>query len=150
MVNSALEGVRVVSFYPLTDAQLAFLLTGSFVSPLSAPSMDDFVERRKLPRISVRYPVILYSPMGTVQGATKNISATGACIECSTLLRVNEPCWMEIGIPQRPVAVRGTVLWSSLVINRSKAEVSYAGLSIMRIEEEDREWLNTAILRQGE
>jgi len=112
--------------------------------------MDDFVERRKLPRMSVRWPVRLHSPMGTVQGATKNITSTGACIECSTLLSVNEPYWMEIGIPQRPVAVRGRVLWSNLVINRGKTEVSHAGLSIMKIEEEDREWINTAVLGQGE
>lgn len=112
--------------------------------------MDDLPERRKLPRMSVRWPVRLYSPMGTVQGATKNITATGACIECSTLLRVNEPYWMEIGIPQRPVAVRGIVLWSDFVVDRSKTEVSHAGLSIMKIEEADREWLNAAILRQGE
>ena len=110
--------------------------------------MDDSSDRRKLSRMSVRWPVTLHSPAGTVQGETKNITAIGACIECSSFLRVNEPYWMEIGIPQRPVAVRGTVIWSNLVINRSKTEVSHAGLSIMRIEEEDREWLNAAILSQ--
>ena len=112
--------------------------------------MDDFAEKRKLPRFSVKWPVTLHSPAGTVQGETKNISAIGACIECNTLLKVNEPYWMEIGIPKRPVAVRGTVVWSNLVIDRSETEVSHAGLSIMKIEEEDREWLNTAILRQHE
>ena len=112
--------------------------------------MDDFPEKRKLPRLNVRWPVTLHSPTGTVKGETKNISATGACIECHTLLRVNEACWMEINIPQRPVAVMGTVIWSNLVINRSEKEVSYAGLSILKIEEEDREWLSTSILRQHE
>jgi hypothetical protein len=111
--------------------------------------MDDFLERRKLPRMRVRWPVTLHSPTGTVQGTTENITVSGACIECSTHLMVNEPCWMEIGIPQRPVAVMGTVIWSSLLIDRSETEVSHAGLSIMRIEEEDREWLNTAILGQS-
>jgi len=112
--------------------------------------MDDFAEKRKLPRLSVRWPVTLHSPAGTVQGETKNINASGACVECGTLLRVNEPYWMEIGIPERPIPVRGTVIWCYLLIDRSQTEVSHAGLSIMRIEEEDREWLNTTILRQGE
>lgn len=98
----------------------------------------------------VRWPVTLHSPAGTVQGETKDITVMGACICCSTLLRVNEPYWMEIVIPQRPVAVRGTVVWSNLVINRSKTELSHAGFSIMKIEEDDREWINTAILGQGE
>jgi hypothetical protein len=111
-------------------------------------TMVDFAEKRKLPRMSVKWPVTLHSPTGTVQGETKNITATGACIECGSLLRVNEPYWMEIEIPQHPVAVRGTVIWSNLVINRSETEVSQAGLCIMKIEEEDREWLNTAILAQ--
>ena len=112
--------------------------------------MDDFAEKRKLPRLSVRWPVALHSPAGTVQGETKNISATGACIECDTLLKVNEPYWMEIGIPKRPVAVRGIVVWSNLVISRSENEVSHAGLSIMKIEAEDREWLKRAILGGGD
>jgi hypothetical protein len=55
---------------------------------------------------------------------------------------------MEIGIPRRPVAVRGKVIWSNLAINSSGTEVSHAGLSIMKIEEEDREWLNKEILRR--
>ena len=111
--------------------------------------MDDFVERRKLPRMRVRWPVTLHSPMGTVQGETKNITIAGACIKCSSFLWVNEPYYMELGIPQRPVAVRGTVVWSNLDINRSQGEVSHAGLSIARIEEKDREWFNTAILENG-
>jgi hypothetical protein len=112
-------------------------------------TVDDFVERRKLPRMSVRWPITLHSPMGTVQGETKNITATGACIKCSSFLMVNDPYYMELGTPQRPVAVRGIVIWSNLIINGSEVEVSHAGLSIMRIEEEDREWLNTAILEHG-
>jgi hypothetical protein len=112
--------------------------------------MDDFAEKRKLPRLSVRWPVTLSSPAGTVKGETKNISAIGACIECDILLGVNEPYWMEIGIPQRAVAVRGTVIWTNLVIDRSETELCHAGLSIMRIESEDREWLNSAILGGGD
>jgi hypothetical protein len=136
-------------FYPLTHAQLAFPLARNSFSPLSEPAMADFVERRELPRMSVRWPVTLHYPEGTVQGQTKNISATGACIECDTLLSVNEPYWMEVEIPQRPVAVRGIVIWSSLIINRSETEVSHAGLSITTIEEEDREWFNATILEGG-
>ena len=57
---------------------------------------------------------------------------------------------MEIAIPKRPVVVRGRVIWSNLVINRSKNKVSKKGLSIIRIAAEDREWLNKAILGGGE
>ena len=112
--------------------------------------MDDFVERRRLPRMMVKWPVTLHSPSGTAQGATKNLNATGACIECGTLLEVNEPYWMEIGIPERSVAVRGTVVWSNLAVNQSETDVSHVGLSITRIEEGDREWFNNAILGGSE
>jgi len=57
---------------------------------------------------------------------------------------------MEIAIPKRPVVVRGRVIWSNLVINRSENKVSKKGLSIIRIAAEDRAWLNSAILGDGE
>jgi hypothetical protein len=49
----------------------------------------------------------------------------------------------------RFLIVRGIVIWSSLIINRHETEVSHAGLSITRIEEEDREWFNATILEGG-
>jgi hypothetical protein len=72
--------------YPLADTQVELPHTICFILPLNAASMDDSVERRKLPRMSVKWPVVLHSPMGTTQGETRNITDTGACIECSILV----------------------------------------------------------------
>jgi hypothetical protein len=108
--------------------------------------MEDFIERRKLPRMSVSWPVTLYTATGEMEGVTRDLTSTGAYIQCSERLRLHEECWLQIGVPHRTLMLKGKVMWSNLVIDESGTEVSHAGLSFIHIESEDRTALRDAIL----
>ena len=49
------------------------------------------VERRKEPRIDVRWPVAVMSDQGTIRGETRDISSEGVAIFCDEPLRLDEP-----------------------------------------------------------
>ena len=46
----------------------------------------NFDQRRKYPRVEVRWPVRMMTPEGDMDGTIENISAGGAYIRCGTLL----------------------------------------------------------------
>ena len=111
--------------------------------------MGDFTESRKLPRMSVSCPVTLYTAAEEVAGQTRYITSTGAYVECSERLNINETCWLQIRIPHRELMLMGKVIWSNLVTDNTGKEVSHAGLCFIHIEGEDRQVLNDAILESG-
>ena len=108
--------------------------------------MDDFAERRKLPRIRVSWPVTVYTSAGELTGETKNLTPSGASIQCKERLNLNETCWLQIRVPRHDLMLMGKVVWSDLVIEKTGADVSHAGLSFIHIEGEDREILRDAIM----
>jgi len=108
--------------------------------------MEDFKERRKLPRMSVSWPVTLYTAAGEVEGITRDLTSTGAYVQCSGLPKVHEAYWIQIGVPHRTLMLRGKVIWSNLVIDETGKEVSHAGILFIKIEDEDRCVLRDAIL----
>jgi hypothetical protein len=108
--------------------------------------MEDFVERRKLPRMSVSWPVTLYTAAGEVEGVTRDLTPTGAYVQCKERLKLHEECWLQIGVPHRSLMLKGKVIWSNLVIDESGTDVSHAGFSFIHIESEDRRVLRDAIL----
>jgi hypothetical protein len=108
--------------------------------------MEDFIERRKLPRMSVSWPVTLYTAAGEIEGVTRNLTSNGAYIQCRERLKQHEECWLQIGVPHRTLMLKGKVIWSNLVMDENGTEVSQAGLSFIHIESEDRMALRDAIL----
>jgi Tfp pilus assembly protein PilZ len=111
--------------------------------------MEDFIERRKLPRISVSWPVTLYTAAGDVEGVTRDLTSTGAYVQCKERVKLKEECWLQLGIPHRTLMLKGKVIWSDLVMDETGTEVSHAGLSFIQIEREDRQVLREAILESG-
>ena len=111
--------------------------------------MGDFTERRKLPRMSVSWPVTLYTAAGEVAGETRNITSSGAYVQCSERLNLNEALWLQIRVPHRDLMLMGKVIWSNLVIDKTGAQASHAGICFVQIAEEDRRVLRDAIL-EGE
>lgn len=108
--------------------------------------MGEFTERRKLPRMSVRWPVTLYTAAGEVAGETRNITSTGAYIQCSNPLNLDEVFWLQIRVPNRDLMVMGKVIWSNLVIDKTGVEASHTGIFFIHIVDEDRRVLRDAIL----
>jgi len=56
--------------------------------------------RRKHPRIAGSWPVTILTGRGPVQGEAKNISAIGACIQCSKRLIVEEIYPVYFGVDE--------------------------------------------------
>lgn len=112
--------------------------------------MEDFIERRKHPRMSVKWPVTLYTAAGEVAGETRDLTSIGAYVQCSERLNLNDVYWLQIRVPHRAIMLKGKVIWSNPFIDKTGIEVSHAGISFIQIEEEDRHVLRDAILEGGE
>jgi hypothetical protein len=112
--------------------------------------MEDLIEKRKLPRMSVRWPITLYTAAGEVPGEIRDITSSGAYVQCSERLNVNETYWLQIRIPHHELMLKGKVIWSNLVIDKTRKDVSHGGISFIQIKEEDRRVLKDAIVGCGE
>jgi hypothetical protein len=73
------------------------------------------IERRKEPRIEVRWPVYVFAEHATVEGETRNISVNGLAIFYDEPLRLNESYRISISHPNHSaVGISGKVIWSDL------------------------------------
>jgi hypothetical protein len=113
-------------------------------------TMEDLIERRKLPRMNVRWPVTLYTAAGELLGEIRDVTSSGAYVQCSERLNLNETYWLQIRVPHHDLMLKGKVIWSNLVIDRTGKEVSHTGISFIQIEDEDRQVLKDVILGSGE
>jgi len=52
--------------------------------------LSDFVEKRKLPRIEVRWPVTLITEKGSVEGEARNIAVERVFIHCMERLSLSD------------------------------------------------------------
>jgi hypothetical protein len=111
--------------------------------------MEDLIEKRRLPRMSVKWPIILYTAAGEVAGETRDLTSSGAYVQCAERLKLNEEYWLQIRVPHRAVMLKGKVIWSNPIIDKTGIEVSHTGLSFIQIKEEDRHALRDAILEGG-
>ena len=103
------------------------------------------VERRKLPRIEVRWPVTIYTDAGPIRGEARNVTTTGAYILCGQRLRRNETYRILIGLARQSITVSAEVMWSNIDYNDE--DVAHTGLGVFfaRMGDEDRERLSEAI-----
>lgn len=99
--------------------------------------------------MSVRWPVTLYTATGEVVGETRDLTSTGAYVQCSERLKLNEAYWLQMRVPHRALILKGKVIWSNVIIDKTGIEISHTGISFIQIEEEDRHVLGDAIL-EGE
>jgi hypothetical protein len=111
--------------------------------------MGEFIERRKLPRMSVRWPDTVYTQAGEVMAETKDITSTGAYVLCGERLNLNEAYPLRIKVPPRNLMVKGKVIWSNLFTDKAGMNVFHTGIFFIQIESEDRQVLREAILESG-
>ncbi len=103
-------------------------------------------ERRKEPRIEVRWPVAVLAEHGTIEGETRNISVSGIAIFCDEPLRLNELYRISISPPDHPaVGVSGKVIWSDLYGIEDDDTTVGMGVCFVEISEEDRSYLEEII-----
>ena len=109
-------------------------------------------ERRKEPRIEVKWPVAVFAEHGTIEGETRNISVEGLAVFCDEPLRLNESYRISISPPDHPaVGITGKVVWSDLYGIEGDDTTVGMGVCFMEISGEDRDYLDevvTAHLKQ--
>ena len=100
--------------------------------------MNDFIEKRKNPRVDVRWPIKVITDDGQIEGETVNISLDGMEISCDDPLPFNEVLSISIEpLNQSVIMLSGKVVWSdSYGMDDGK---SFAvGVSFLEIGDEDR------------
>ena len=109
--------------------------------------MSGFVEKRKLPRVEVRWPVRMITEKGSLEGEARNISAGGVFIlfkHSIENLALNETYLLLIDPAGAKIEVMGKPVWSNPGIPAG------LGLCFVEISEGDRELLQEAIQKYAE
>ena len=99
------------------------------------------IERRLHPRILVKWPVVVETPRGSVEGETKDISVDGVFIFCSKEPEIGEnlPIILKPS-EQRTISIVGEKIWSGsfTIDNRT---VFGMGVQFIQISPEDRTYI---------
>jgi hypothetical protein len=99
------------------------------------------IERRLYPRILVKWPAVVETLQGSVEGETKDISVDGVFIFCAQEPEIGEnfPILLKPS-EQRIISVVGEKIWSgSFTIDNKK--VFGMGVQFIHISTEDRNYL---------
>lgn len=99
------------------------------------------IERRLHPRILVKWPAVVETPQGSVEGETKDISVDGVFIFCTEEPEIgaNFPILLKPS-EQRTISVVGAKIWSgSFTIDNR--EVFGMGVQFIQISPEDRDYI---------
>lgn len=115
--------------------------------PMRSNRLSAFVEKRKLPRIEVRWPVSVITEKGSVKGEARNISADGVYILFKhpiENLALNETYLLLIDAAGQIVEVMGKPIWFNPDIPPGM------GLCFVEISEGDRESLREAIQKSAD
>lgn len=111
--------------------------------------MSDFVEKRRLPRIEVRWPVTMITEKGSVEGEARNITVEGVFIHCVERLQLNETYRLLIKPGGERIEVMGKLLWSNLDSAADRDSLPGMGFCFVKVRDGDRELLQEAIQRYG-
>jgi len=111
--------------------------------------LNEFVEKRKLPRIEVQWPVTLITEKGSVEGEARNITVEGVFIHCMEKLSLNETYRLLIQPAGDEIEVMGKLLWSNLEGAADRDILPGMGFCFVKVSKGDRELLPQAIQKYG-
>ena len=110
----------------------------------------DFIEKRRLPRKEVRWPVRIMTEGGPVDGEARNITVEGIFIRCAERLQPNETYQIMIKLPEDSIEILGKLVWSNLASFGERGQIPGMGFCFMKVSEEDRNRLGKAIAACGD
>ena len=105
------------------------------------PKKSMGIERRLHPRILVKWPAVVETPRGSVEGETKDISVDGVFIFCSKEPEIGENFTIILKpSEQRTISIVGEKIWSGsfTIDNRT---VFGMGVQFIQISPEDRNYI---------
>ena len=104
------------------------------------------IERRKQPRIDVRWPVFVMSNQGTIRGETRDISSEGVAIFCDEPLRLDESYHIAVTPPEHEALdVTGRVTWSDLYGMEDGVTAVCMGICFVELSGEDQVFLEKIV-----
>jgi len=104
------------------------------------------IERRKGPRIDVRWPVAVMSDQGTIKGETRDISSEGVAIFCDEPLRLDASYHIAVIPPEHEVLdITGRVTWSDLYGMEDGDTAVGMGICFVELSGENRGFLNQIV-----
>ena len=104
------------------------------------------VKRRGDFRAGIRWPVAAETPIGSVQGRTRNVSASGATIVSLQPFARGEIVPITLQAPARVIRLRGRVMWADTFYPpMSRVPHKAVGVLFQGLAEEDGVFLASAV-----
>ena len=125
-------GVRQLIHRPV--ARLAMLVGG--LTPM---------EYRRHPRAKIKWPVVMTTSEGLVDGQTQNLSCCGAFIRCARMPNLNDDFRLVITTKERLILVTAEVVWSDVHTAHGKPVFRGLGVRFINILNDDRRFLRRMI-----
>ena len=106
------------------------------------------IERRLHPRILVKWPAVVETPQGSVEGETKDISVDGVFIFCANEPAIGEnfPLLLKPS-EQRTISIVGAKIWSGSFTIDNKT-VFGMGVQLIQISTEDRAYIAALVEKE--
>ncbi len=112
--------------------------------------MVDGIEKRRHPRIPVRWPVTIITDKGTIEGESRNITIAGIFVHCQEELHEDDKYQMIIKVPQQEsILVKGKVIWSNFDSMEETSQYRGMGFSFIKISDDDQMVLADVISRHS-
>jgi uncharacterized protein (TIGR02266 family) len=105
-------------------------------------------ERRDYPRAEIKWPAVIKTDRGTMDGVTSNVTPNGVFIHCQKPLRLNEVFELTISIPNsdQTLKAKAEVTWSNRWWPDDDISPRGMGVRFVRISSEARKFIARAAL----
>ena len=105
-------------------------------------------ERRVYPRAKIKWPVIVKTDAGTMDGVTSDVTPNGVFIHCQKPLRLNVVFEMAIDIPnsEHSITAKAEVVWSNRWGPDDEISPRGMGVRFVRISSEARKFIARAVM----
>ena len=108
--------------------------------------MADSVDRRKSPRIDIRWPISIQTDQGVVSGETVNISSDGVSICCDEPIPLEKILQISILPPDHQIIeISGRITWSDLCGIDAENTTVGIGLCFMEISKADKDYFTQVV-----
>ena len=105
-------------------------------------------EQREYPRAEIKWPAVIKTDQGTMDGVTSNVTPNGVFIHCQKPLKLNEIFELTIDIPNsdQTLKARAEVTWSNRWGPDDEISPRGMGVRFVKISSEARKFIARAAL----
>ena len=105
-------------------------------------------EKREYPRAEIKWPAVIKTEKGTMDGVTSNVTPNGVFIHCQKPLKLNEIFELTIDIPNsdQTLTARAEVTWSNRWGPDDEISPRGMGVRFVKISSEARKFIARAAL----